>query len=603
MALCAPVNPGAVWFQTDTLDSYWWDGAVWQGMGGGGGVLADHDHAGVPGDGGQLDWDNIWSDAVHSHSAAGEGGTLDWDSIWSDAVHDHSSAAEGGTFDAANLTSGASGDGEVLTSDGVGGAAWEVCGSGTNLGWFNVKDYGATGNGIADDTAAINLAVAALVAAGNGVLYFPSGTYLTSGGFVLSVPSLVMGAGPLSNLNGYYGSTVLCNSKTNTLFTTSAISGAFRDISLINITATPTTSMGIAVTHGAVIPKVDFDHIFIKGFYINIDSQTNVYWSMRGSWLDGAVKYGLKIRDLVDDDAGDCAIASSVISGHVYTADAGIRIESGGGVKITNTKIIGTLVHGVDLVPAAGVLTSQLMMTNCSIEEITGNGINIVSTGGAIWNYIILSGLQFGLYANITGYCILINSDTLTKINCVIITDNILESNGTAHEAVSFTKINNAYLGGNVIDGFTGLLTQAGCTNIVIGSSGDVATDPIWDSVGDLAVGTGPNTASRLSVGIDGRYLKADSGEATGLIWDVLSDHGHAGIAGDGGSFDVAVLNSGASSDGDVPTSDGAGGVTWEPGTTSGQYRQFLYVLDGAGDFIFMIDVDGNPLMGLLNLE
>jgi hypothetical protein len=33
---------------------------------------------------------------------------------------------DGGTFDAANLTSGASGDGDVLTSDGVGGAAWEA---------------------------------------------------------------------------------------------------------------------------------------------------------------------------------------------------------------------------------------------------------------------------------------------------------------------------------------------------------------------------------------------------------------------------------------------------------------------------------------------
>lgn len=40
--------------------------------------------------------------------------------------HDHSGdAGDGGTFDAANLTSGASTDGQVLTSDGGGGAAWE----------------------------------------------------------------------------------------------------------------------------------------------------------------------------------------------------------------------------------------------------------------------------------------------------------------------------------------------------------------------------------------------------------------------------------------------------------------------------------------------
>jgi hypothetical protein len=35
MALCTPVNPGAIWFQTNTLDSYWWDGTTWQPFGGG----------------------------------------------------------------------------------------------------------------------------------------------------------------------------------------------------------------------------------------------------------------------------------------------------------------------------------------------------------------------------------------------------------------------------------------------------------------------------------------------------------------------------------------------------------------------------------------
>ncbi len=47
---------------------------------------------------------------------------------------------------------------------------------------FNVKTYGATGNGSTDDTAAINLAKAALLAASStgGTLYFPAGTYKTS---------------------------------------------------------------------------------------------------------------------------------------------------------------------------------------------------------------------------------------------------------------------------------------------------------------------------------------------------------------------------------------------------------------------------------------
>lgn len=47
--------------------------------------------------------------------------------------------------------------------------------------WYNVQVYGATGNGTTDDTAAIQAAWTALLANGRGVLYFPQGTYLTTG--------------------------------------------------------------------------------------------------------------------------------------------------------------------------------------------------------------------------------------------------------------------------------------------------------------------------------------------------------------------------------------------------------------------------------------
>ena len=47
---------------------------------------------------------------------------------------------------------------------------------------YNVKTtYGALGNGMADDTAAIRAALAAALAAGGGVVYFPNGHYLVSG--------------------------------------------------------------------------------------------------------------------------------------------------------------------------------------------------------------------------------------------------------------------------------------------------------------------------------------------------------------------------------------------------------------------------------------
>src|SRR5512139_1858497 len=49
----------------------------------------------------------------------------------------------------------------------------------SNLGIFNVKDYGATGDGATDETAAIAAAIAAALAV-NGAVYFPAGRYVVS---------------------------------------------------------------------------------------------------------------------------------------------------------------------------------------------------------------------------------------------------------------------------------------------------------------------------------------------------------------------------------------------------------------------------------------
>lgn len=69
---------------------------------------------------------------------------------------------------------------------------------------FNVKDYGAAGDGATDDTAAINAAINAMPSVAgafggvSGVLHFPAGRYLTDGGHVIPADKrmTIRGDGP-----------------------------------------------------------------------------------------------------------------------------------------------------------------------------------------------------------------------------------------------------------------------------------------------------------------------------------------------------------------------------------------------------------------------
>jgi hypothetical protein len=72
---------------------------------------------------------------------------------------------------------------------------------------------------------------------------------------------------------------------------------------------------------------------------------------------------------------------------------------------------------------------------------------------------------------------------------------------------------------GDFLLGFVGgAIRKMDVGNLPAGG-GDVATDAIWDTKGDLAVATAANTAAALAVGTNGQVLTAASGEATGLQW------------------------------------------------------------------------------------
>lgn len=85
---------------------------------------------------------------------------------------------------------------------------WSAAASANNV-FYNVKDFGAKGDGITLDSKAINDAIDAASVAGGGTVYFPAGTYLSFSIRLKNHISLFLDAGSVllaadSSANGKY---------------------------------------------------------------------------------------------------------------------------------------------------------------------------------------------------------------------------------------------------------------------------------------------------------------------------------------------------------------------------------------------------------------
>ncbi|OYY06645.1 MAG: hypothetical protein B7Y67_18785, partial [Polynucleobacter sp. 35-46-11] len=124
----------------------------------------------------------------------------------------------------------------------------------------SVKDFGAVGDGVTDDTPSIQAAINAVKAAGKGAIYIPPGTYLISSALILTGVSnmLIYGAGNDSTI-------IQTNSATADVFYDAGISywRTFKDFSIASsVTKTAGNSFNLTNERRAL-----FDRIRITGHF------------------------------------------------------------------------------------------------------------------------------------------------------------------------------------------------------------------------------------------------------------------------------------------------------------------------------------------------
>lgn len=132
---------------------------------------------------------------------------------------------------------------------------------------FNVKDYGAAGNGTTNDTSAINSTIAAANSASGGIVFFPTGTYIVSSTLTTPVSNTVItgtGTGSKIQLASSWSGSYVFN-LTNSYITISSLSF----VGGPNLTASPNPAANmIELTAAQYCTITDIDSQYVNGYIV-----------------------------------------------------------------------------------------------------------------------------------------------------------------------------------------------------------------------------------------------------------------------------------------------------------------------------------------------
>jgi hypothetical protein len=385
----------------------------------------------------------------------------------------------------------------------------------------NVKDFGALGDGVTNDTAAIQLAVN-----GGGHVWFPSGTYQVSGvaGSRLNIPS-----------------------------------NTFLDFD-------PWAKMRM-IAHGAstgvLLYLIDTDNVIIRGgeFVGDKAGSAGIGVGLYTGTATRCMVYGGQYTDFTTDGIilGASGTNNPSTQCHLYGVICKANKRNGLSVtSCTHSSATGCLFQanggaspqcGVDIEPDTALYASDFRLIGCNALSNLGDGFKIQAGlgGGSYSRRITLEGCQSYLNG--------VNGFTNNQADSVTLTGCAAETNGQDGLSVAAgsdrmvingfrSNANTRYAG--LIAGATGLVVngfaaEGGQYGLTIGTS--------YGSIGGISVktptvgaGVTLDTCNELSVA----GLTASGAAQEGLYVNTCTDISLAGVVCRGNGADGVKLTAGA---------------------------------------------------------
>ncbi len=247
---------------------------------------------------------------------------------------------------------------------------------------YNVVTYGATGNGVTNDYAAIQAAITACANAGGGIVFFPVGTYLIMSTLIVNNDNVhLVGTG--------HGSIIVAGSGVASAqmlwvqgpATTFRYGFAIYDLSFWCTGVTGVTGIQLDQTYYATLHNVDIEGIYSVNLYLNgtasyYGAYTHVSHCHLGATPGGAGSAGIGIQT---NDHEFITVENSVFNW--FNQSGGLAIE----FQKTNNVITGCSFDECDTAVLL-YFTYCNYITNCQFDrgvtrfiELEGAVSNVVA--------------------------------------------------------------------------------------------------------------------------------------------------------------------------------------------------------------------------------
>ena len=347
---------------------------------------------------------------------------------------------------------------------------------------FNVKAYGAVGNGTTDDTSSIVAAYNAVVAAGGGTIYFPLGTYLVASGpiYVTDAKNIVWrGTG--------WGSSLVLGGSSGTQYLFGTGTAAIAGLTFVDLDMNVTYSAGswsVFSIGAGTAQDVTFERVQFRG---------SSYTGSIPTFFNCSPSAAAGLQNFVLHACGFYAAGTSQIDGLLIRGVNGLVVDDCEFVNV-NTPICPDNIYQ----------KYNLQYTN-NREVYTSTSVN--SEGPDIMSFIgvVVAGNQQMATVALSGTDdlggVLIDTHSGLITSDVVVTGNNFLQNPIQLAPQNGAAINRCTVGGNTVN--AGRSTSGVNSAIVLGTDAGSSTDIVFEanSLGGSFTGSVVNLGSGYAAG------------------------------------------------------------------------------------------------------